>query len=65
VLKTRSLWLVVGFHFGWDLVIIFSTGYHSLNFGHVKGILVFESNDAGVENVIFSLAAGVAALRVA
>jgi membrane protease YdiL (CAAX protease family) len=62
VLKSRSLWFAIGFHFGWDLMIVFATGYHSMNFGHVRGMVVFEPDYAQVENVIFSLAVGVAAL---
>ncbi|MRW84479.1 CPBP family intramembrane metalloprotease [Pseudoduganella sp. FT26W] len=62
VLKSRYLWFAIGFHFGWDLMIVFATGYHSMNFGHVRGMVVFEPDYAQVENVIFSLAVGVAAL---
>lgn len=61
VLKTKSLWFAIGFHFGWDLMMVFLFGYHSRNFGHLKSVIIFAPQYAYAEHLIFVLALGIAA----
>lgn len=63
--KTRSLWFPIGFHFGWDVVIVFATGFHSLNFGHIKGSVIFNPNFPNTDNLVFLSALGLSALAFA
>lgn len=56
--KTKSLWFPIGFHFGWDLIVVLSTGYHSNNFGHLKGVLVFDTHYAYLQDLVFMAACG-------
>jgi membrane protease YdiL (CAAX protease family) len=60
--RTRSLWFSIGFHFGWDLIIVFATGFHSLNFGHIKGFVIFNAKFPNVDNLVFLLALGWSAI---
>ncbi|USX21443.1 CPBP family intramembrane metalloprotease [Oxalobacteraceae bacterium OTU3REALA1] len=60
--KTRSLWFPIGFHFGWDIIIVFATGFHSLNFGHIKGMVIFNNDFPGVDNLVFLVALGLSAM---
>jgi membrane protease YdiL (CAAX protease family) len=57
-IKTKSLWFSLGFHFGWDLAITFLTGFHSRNLGHMKAVVVFNSNYASVNDFVFLFATG-------
>lgn len=59
--KTKSLWYPIGFHFGWDLIIVLSTGYHSKNFGHLKGFVIFDSNYGYLQNFVFIISCGISA----
>lgn len=63
--KTKSLWYPIGFHFGWDLIIVFATGYHSNNLGHLKGMLVFDSNYGYLQNFVFIFFCGISFCLVA
>ena len=60
--KTKSLWFALGFHFGWDLIIVFLTGYPSRNLGHLKSSVIFDRSTGDVNNVVFLLAVALAAL---
>lgn len=63
-LKTKSLWFPIGFHFGWDLIVLLSTGYHSKNFGHLRGVLIFDVHYAYLQDLVFMVACGVSACIV-
>ena len=63
-LKTKSLWFPIGFHFGWDLIILLATGYHSKNFGHLKGMLIFDAHYAYLQDAVFMVACAASAYVV-
>jgi membrane protease YdiL (CAAX protease family) len=60
--RTKSLWFSLGFHFGWDFLIITTTGFHSVNLGHIKSVIVFDSDYVDINNYIFLASLGLAAL---